>query len=168
MNSKLTCQHILSEFIFEQTVLQVSVRSATQECFEEVYFRQWRLQNLKRHCYRQLRRVCGVVEILLGVLAGSIGMTGNVLKVIIDEMAQLSEENLVLGGTIKKLEQGIRIHEIWNHSSAEATEYARNRRQFRKDAKEHRVKGMQVPHDKMQRKTWHLQGCPVYPATTVL
>ena len=51
----------------------------------------------------ELRRVWGVVEILLGVLAGSVRMTGNVLKVIIDEMAQLSEENIVLRGTIKKM-----------------------------------------------------------------
>ena len=68
----------------------------------------------------ELRRVWGVVEILLGVLAGSVRMTGNVLKVIIDEMAQLSEENIVLREIIKKMEQRIRIHESWNHSPAEA------------------------------------------------
>ena len=62
------------------------------------------------------RRVWGVVEILLGVLAGSVRMTGNVLKVIIDEMAQLSEENIVLREIIKKMEQRIKIHESWNHS----------------------------------------------------
>ena len=103
----------------------------------------------------ELRRVWGVVEILLVVLAGSVRMTGNVLKVIIDEMAQLSEENIVLRETIKKMEQRIRIHESWNHSPAEATEYARNRRQFRKDAKEHKVKEVQVPHDQVQRKVGH-------------
>ena len=108
----------------------------------------------------ELRRVWGVVEILLGVLAGSIRMTGNALKVIIDEMVQLSEENIVLRGTIKKMEQRIRIHESWNNSPAEATEYARNRRQFRKDAKEHKVKEMQVPHDQVQRKAGHQQGMP--------
>ena len=103
----------------------------------------------------ELRRVWGAVEILLGVFAGSIGMTGNALKVIIDEMVQLSEENTVLRGIIKKMEQRIRIHENWNHSPAEATEYARNRRQFRKDAKEHKVKEVQVPHDQVQRNAGH-------------
>ena len=92
------------------------------------------------------------------MLAGSIGMTGNALKVIIGEMAQLNEENIVLRGTIKKMEQRIRIHESWNHSPAEATEYARNRRQFRKDAKEHKVKETQAPHDQVQRKAGHRQG----------
>ena len=108
----------------------------------------------------ELRHVWGVVEILLGALAGSVGMTRNALKVIIDEMAQLGEENLVLRGTIKKMEQRIRIHESWNHSHAEATEYARNRRQFRNDAKEYRVKRMQAPHDQMQRKAGHRHGMP--------
>ena len=89
----------------------------------------------------ELRRVWGVVEILLGVLAGSVRMTGNVLKAIIDEMAQLSEENIVLRGTIKKMEQRIRIHESWNHSPAEATEYARNRRQFQEGCKRTQGKG---------------------------
>ena len=106
----------------------------------------------------ELRRVWGVAEILLGLLAGSVRITRNALKVIIDEMVQLNEENHVLRGTIKKMEQRIRIHESWNHSPAEATEYARNRRQFRKDAKEHRVKEVQVPHDQMQRKAGHRQG----------
>ena len=86
------------------------------------------------------------------MLAGSIGMTGNALKAIIDEMAQLNEENIVLRGTIKKMEQRIRIHESWNHSPAEATEYARNRRQFRKDAKEHKAKETQAPHDQVATK----------------
>ena len=108
----------------------------------------------------ELRRVWRVVEILLGVLAGSIGMTGNTLKAIIDETVQLSEENLVLRGTIKKMEQRIRIHESWNHFPAEATEYARTRRQFRKDAKEHKVKEMQVSHDQVQRKAGCRQGVP--------
>ena len=71
-----------------------------------------------------VRRVWSVVEILLGVLAGSVRMTGNALKVIIDEMVQLNEENHVLRETIKKMEQRIRIHESWNHSPAEATEYS--------------------------------------------
>ena len=79
---------------------------------------------------------------------------------IIDEMVQLNEENHVLRETIKKMEQRIRIHESWNHSPAEATEYARNRRQFRKDAKEHKAKEAQAPHDQMQRKAGHQQGMP--------
>ena len=116
----------------------------------------------------ELRRVWSVVEILLGVLAGSVRMTGNVLKVIIDEMAQLSEENIVLRETTKTMEQRIRIHESWNHSPAEATEYARNRRQFRKDAKEHKAKEAQAPHDQMQRKAGHQQGMPGVSPTTVL
>ena len=108
----------------------------------------------------ELRRVWGVVEILLGVLAEYVRMTRNTLKVIIDEMAQLNEENIVLRETIKKMEQRIRIHESWNHSPAEATEYACNRRQFRKDAKEHKVKEVQVPHDQVQRNAGHQQGMP--------
>ena len=108
----------------------------------------------------ELRRVWSTVEILLGALAGSIGMTGNTLKAIIDERVQLSEENIVLRGTIKKMEQRIRIHESWNHSPAEATEYARNRRQFRKDAKEHKAKEVQAPHDQVQRKAGRRHGMP--------
>ena len=108
----------------------------------------------------ELRRVWGVVEILLGVLAGSVRMTGNILKVIIDEMAQLSEENIVLREIIKKMEQRIKIHESWNHSPAEATEYARNRRQFRKDVKEHKAKEAQAPHDQVQRKAGRQHGMP--------
>ena len=108
----------------------------------------------------ELRRVWGVVEILLEVLAGSVRMTGNTLKAIIDEMVQLSEENLALRGTIKKMEQRIRIHESWNHSPAEATEYARNRRQFRKDAKEHKAKEAQASHDQVQRKAGRQHGMP--------
>ena len=70
----------------------------------------------------ELRRLCGLVEILLGVLAVPLAMTGNTLKAIIDEMVQLSEENLVLRGTIKTMEQRIRIHESWIHSPGEATD----------------------------------------------
>ena len=108
----------------------------------------------------ELRRVWGIVEILLGVLAESIGMTGSVLKVIIDEIEQLNVENRILRETIRKMEQRIRIHESWNHSPAEATEYARNRRQFRKDAKEHKAKEAQVPHDQTRQKAGHQQGVP--------
>ena len=118
------------------------------------------LKSEKTVLQAELRRVWSVVEILLGVLAGSIGMTGNTLKAIIDEMVQLSEENHVLRGTIKKMEQRIRIHESWNHSPAEATEYARNQRQFRKDAKEHKAKEAQAPHDQVQRKAGHQHGMP--------
>ena len=108
----------------------------------------------------ELRRVWGVVEILLGVLAESIGVTGNMLKVIIDEMEQLSGENRALRKMIRQMEQRIRIHESWNHSPAEATEYARSRRQFRKDVKERKTKEVQVPHDQVQQKVGHRNGMP--------
>ena len=59
------------------------------------------------------------------------------------------------------MEQRIRIHESWNHSPAEATEYARNRRQFRKDAKAQGKGGAGHARSwKMQRKAGHQQGMP--------
>ena len=89
----------------------------------------------------EMRRVWGIVEILLRMLAESIGVTGNVLKVLTYEIEQLNVENHSLRETNRKMKQRIKIHESWNHSSAEATEYARNRRRFRKDAKEYKEGG---------------------------
>ena len=108
----------------------------------------------------------GPCRVLLVVLAGSVRMTGNALKVIIDEMAQLNEENHVLRETIKKMEQRIRIHESWNHSPAEATEYAATEDSSGKGAKEHKVKGMQAPHDQMHEgraSAWSARCIPPRP-----
>ena len=57
------------------------------------------------------------MEILLGLVAASLGTTGKTLAVVIEETAHQAEEIRTLKAEKKQLARELSVHESWNHSS---------------------------------------------------
>ena len=112
----------------------------------------------------ELRRLWGLVDILIKALTGTLGAAGKVATVLAEEAAQLKEENEAfreenrkleglkveneglkvenegLKADKKSLERRVKMHESWNHSSSEATGYAKDRKKFRREEERYRAK----------------------------
>ena len=88
---------------------------------------------------RELRRVWALLEILLDLVAGSMGTAAKSLLAMAEEASALREENERLTKEKRGLEERVRMHESWNHAPSEATGYAKDRRRFRREEERHRA-----------------------------
>ena len=88
---------------------------------------------------RELRRVWALLEILLDLVAGSMGTVAKSLLAMAEEASALREENERLAKEKRGLEERVRMHESWNHAPSEATGYAKDRRRFRREEERHRA-----------------------------
>ena len=111
---------------------------------------------------RELRRVWTLLEILLELVAGSMGTAAKSLLAMAEEVSALREENGRLAREKRELEQRVRMHESWNHAPSEATGYAKDRRRFRREEERHRAaQGREDPDGAAPgRSPGHQPGAP--------
>ena len=69
----------------------------------------------------ELRRLWGLVDVLIKALTGTLGAAGKVVDVLPEEVARLKEEVDALREENRNLECGVKMRERWNHAPSEAT-----------------------------------------------